>query len=101
MVTWVPGMAPFGWKLTTYGGGTVNSAVLLLTPPTVTTAGPVADVTGTLAMICVLLQLETEAGWPLKLSTLVPCDAPKAVPFIVTCVPTGPLVGEMLEIVWL
>ena len=39
----------------------------------------------------------TVTGAPLKVTTLLPCEAPKFVPEITTCVPTGPVVGEMLE----
>jgi hypothetical protein len=39
----------------------------------------------------------TVTGAPLKVTTLLPCDAPKFEPVTTTCVPTGPLVGEMLE----
>src|SRR4051812_15211179 len=33
---------------------------------------------------------------PLNVTVLVPCDAPKFVPAIVTAVPTGPLLGNRL-----
>ena len=44
----------------------------------------------------VALQLVGVAVVPLNVTVLVPCDAPKVVPVIVTEVPTGPEVGLRL-----
>lgn len=46
---------------------------------------------GTVATMLVALQLVGVADTPLNATMLVPCDAPKLVPVIVTGVPTGPL----------
>lgn len=43
----------------------------------------------------VALQLTGVPATPLNVRVLVPCDAPKLVPVIVTEVPTGPKAGEM------
>jgi hypothetical protein len=48
---------------------------------------------GTGPVIFVALQLVGVADIPLKVTVLVPCDAPKFGPVIVTGVPTGPLFG--------
>lgn len=44
----------------------------------------------------VALQLRGDAGAPLNVTVLVPCDAPKFVPEIVTEVVSNPDVGERL-----
>lgn len=44
----------------------------------------------------VLLQLVGIAGVPLKLIVLVPCDAPKFAPLMVTNAPTAPKLGDRL-----
>ena len=44
-------------------------------------------------------QLVTDAVVPLKVTVLLPCDVPKFEPVIVTDVPTGPDVGERLDMV--
>ena len=62
-----------------------------------TVTGPVVAVVGTVATICVLLQLVMEvAAVPLKLRVLLPCAEPKPVPPIVTDVPVAPALGERL-----
>src|ERR1700687_3471837 len=64
---------------------------------TVTVTGPEPGraVLGTVATICVLLQLVTEAACtPLKLTVLLPCVAPKFDPVIVTTVPIPPKFGD-------
>src|SRR5882724_12169502 len=96
IVTVVPATPPSGQKNETDGGGTENTFVaLLLMLLTLTIAGPLAAVTGTVATICVSDQLFIEAaGCPLNDRTLVPCEAPKPTPVKVTCVPTGPVEGE-------
>lgn len=77
----------------------VNVTPLLLTPPTVTTTGPeVAD----LGTATVMLEFDHPAGvaaTPLNVTLLVPCDAPKLVPEIVTVVPVRPLCGDSAVIV--
>ena len=47
----------------------------------------------------VALQLVGVPVVPLNVTVLVPCDAPKFVPVMVTAVPTGPEVGFKLEMV--
>jgi hypothetical protein len=81
-----------GFKLVMIGGGggTVNAAPLLESPPTDTTTLPDTAPAGTGATMLVELQLEGVASVPLKLTVLVPCVAPKPVPIIVTGVPTAP-----------
>src|SRR5438045_1780505 len=69
------------------------------TPETVTESGPEVALAGTGAMILPPLQLVGAAGIPLKLTLLVPCDAPKPLPLTVTDVPTGPTDGDKPEIV--
>lgn len=75
---------------------TVNGDPALATPLTVITTlpEPVAPL-GTVATICVLLQLVTEAAVvvPGKTMVLDPCDEPKFVPVIVTEEPTAAEVG--------
>ncbi len=51
---------------------------------------PVVAPVGTATATLVVLQLVGVAAIPLKVTVLVPCDAPKFVPAIVTGVPTGP-----------
>jgi hypothetical protein len=69
---------------------TVKFTPLLPNPPTVTTTGPVAAPLGTGATMLVLLQNVGVVATPLNVTVLVPWDAPKLVPVIVTGVPTGP-----------
>src|SRR5579864_5816891 len=96
MVNVVPTVPPVGVRLYSEGAGTVKTrSLLLLMLLTVTLTGPVDEVTGTVATICVSPQLAMEDGaWPLNVSTLVPCVVPKPAPLIVTCVPTGPVYGD-------
>src|SRR6267143_779696 len=64
---------------------------------TVTVTGPKPGVAvlGTLATICVFVQLVmVVAAPPLKVSVLVPCEEPKLAPATVTDVPIGPSSGE-------
>jgi hypothetical protein len=72
---------------------TVKLTALLAWPPMVTTTLPVVALAGTVVTILVALQLVTVAAVPLNVTVLVPCEAPKFVPVIVTEVPTGPAVG--------
>src|ERR1700730_13850784 len=70
----------------------------LVLEPTVTTTGPVPEgaALGTLAIICVLLQLMIDvAVTPLNVSVLVPCVVPKPEPEIVTELPTAPRAGDV------
>src|SRR6266700_2677528 len=86
---------PWGKYELTLGGGTLNVTLLLVTLLTTTCTGPALAVTGTIATICVSVQLVTEvAGCPLKVSVLLPWLPPKFVPAIVTEVPTIPVVGD-------
>ena len=74
-------------------GVTVNSTPPLVSPPTVTTTSPVVAPAGTATVIEVSLQLVAVADVPLKLTVLVPCEAPKLVPLISIDVPSGPESG--------
>ena len=77
-------------------GGTVNFHPLEGTPATVTTRLPEVAPSGTGTMIVAALQLVGVATVPLKLTVLAPCVAPKSVPEMVTLVPGGPELGEIL-----
>jgi len=96
MVTAVPHDPDAGFKLIILGI-TENPTLLLGTPPTLTITLPVEAPAGTGTTILVALQLVAAAAVPLKVTVLVPCDAPKFIPVIVTAVPTGPLVGLKFE----
>src|SRR3954462_8262925 len=72
-------------------------------PPTVATTTPTAPVAvpgGTVATICVSLQLTTSAFGPVafapakKWTVLLVCDGPKPVPVMVTVAPTGAIAGD-------
>src|SRR5215467_5339635 len=75
---------------------TVKLTPLLASPPTVTTTLPLVAPDGTGTTMLVADQLVGAAVVPLNFTVLVPCDAPKFVPVIVTDVATGPLVGDRL-----
>jgi len=99
MATEVPTGPEAGLRLVTLGGTiTVNSAPLLGRPATVTTTFPVVAPLGTGTTMLVALQLVGVAAIPLNVTVLVPCDAPKFAPVIVTEVPRGPKVGLRLVI---
>jgi hypothetical protein len=73
---------------------TANATPLLLTPPTVTTTLPGVAPLGTATPMLVGPQLLAGgASVPLNFIVLVPSDAPKFAPVIVTEVPTGPEAG--------
>lgn len=55
---------------------------------------PVVAPGGTLAEMLVALQPVTVAVVPLNLTLLVPCEAPKLLPLIVTATPTAPVPGD-------
>src|ERR1700746_2933849 len=99
IVTAVPTGPEVGDRLVILGvDDTGKLTPLLATPPTVTTTFPVVAPVGTDVAMLVALQLVTVAAVPLKVTVLVPCEAPKVVPVIVTAVPTGPEVGDRLVI---
>lgn len=75
------------------GDNTKNPAPLLASPPTVTYKGPKVAPVGTGAVILVALQFVGVAAAPLNVIVLVPCEAPKPVPVMVTEVPGAPLPG--------
>jgi len=75
---------------------TVKSVPLLATPPTVTMTLPVAAPTGTGAMTLEAPQLVGAELTPLKVTVLVPWDAPKFAPKIVTEEPIAPADGLRL-----
>ena len=74
-------------------GVTVKLTALLAWPLTVTTTLPVVAPEGTGATMFVALQLVGVALTPLKVTVLVPCEAPKLLPEIATDVPSGPEEG--------
>jgi len=97
MVNEVPTGPDIGLRLEMLGGTkTVKGAPLLARPPTVTMTLPDVAPFGTGTTMLVALQLVGAAAAPLKVTVLVPCEAPKFAPLIVTEVPTGPEVGERL-----
>jgi len=75
---------------------TVKLTPLLTMPFTATTTLPVVAPVGTGATILVAFQLVGVAAVPLNLIVLVPCEAPKLAPVIVTEVPTAPAIGFRL-----
>ncbi len=94
IVTEVPTGPDVGERLVILGKMmTVKATPLLATPPTVTTTFPVVAPPGTVTEMPVALQLVGVAAVPLKVTVLVPCDAPKFVPLIATGVPTEPEFG--------
>ena len=97
MVTEVAAAPEVGLRLVMLGGTeTVNGAPLLANPPTVMMTLPVVEPEGTGTTMLVALQLVGVAAVPLKVTVLVPCEAPKFVPLIVTEAPTRPDVGDRL-----
>ena len=84
-----------GFSLLISGGGPVTVKVtwLLDSPPTVTTTGPVAALAGTVTVIEASLQFVGVAATPLKVTVLVPWEAPKFTPPITTVVSTWPRAG--------
>jgi len=97
MVTEVPTEPTLGDRLLMAGGArTVKRTPLLARPPTVTMTLPDVPPFGTGTTILAALQLVGAAAVPLKVTVLVPCEAPKFAPVIVTEVPIGPEVGERL-----
>ena len=97
MVTEVPTGPDVGFRLTIVGVN-VKFTLLLAKPPTVTTTAtvPAVPMFGAGTTILVALQLVGVVEVPLNVTLLVPCDAPKFVPVIVTEVPNGPEVGDKL-----
>src|SRR5262249_58742754 len=94
MVTDVPTWPEIGFRFEMLGTGGVTEKLTLLlgTPPTATTTGPLVAPVGTCAVILVEDQFAgaiVPAEVPLKVTVLVPCDAPKLVPLIVTEVRTA------------
>lgn len=100
MMTEAPTSPDVGLRLAMLGGGTVTVKVtpLLAVPPTVTTTLPVVAPVGTGTAMLDALQLVGVAEVPLNVTVLVPWEAPKFVPEIVTDVPTTPEVGFKFEI---
>lgn len=97
MVTEVPTVPEVGERLVIWGftvKGALPPAATLIAPLTVTTIWPLVAAPGTGTTTCVLLQLVGVAVAPLKVIVLRPWLLPKALPLMVTEVPTDPLVGE-------
>ena len=101
IVTEVPAGPLFGFRLVIVGGMEVTEKLtpLLATPATVTTTFPVVAPVGTGTVMLVVLQLVGVAVVPLKVTMLVPCNAAKLVPVIVTGVPNAPAFGLRFVIV--
>jgi hypothetical protein len=98
MVTAVPTAAETGLRPEMFGvGKTVNATPLLAPPPTVITTLPLVAPDGTGTAMLVALQLVGVAAVPLNVMELVPWEAPKFVPPIVTAVPMVADVGLTLE----
>ena len=83
-------------------GGLVDTVNVEPLPPlldwpfTVTITFPLEAPFGTDVTILLAVQLDAVADTPLNVTALVPWDAPKFVPLIVTEVPTPPEVGDRL-----
>jgi hypothetical protein len=73
---------------------TLNMTPLDWAPFTVRTTDPLVAFVGAIAVMDVEDQLETWATMPLKVTLLVPCVVPKAVPVITTVVPAEPRLGD-------
>src|SRR5436309_99989 len=74
---------------------TVNGHPLLATPATVTATFPLTAPAGTGTAIDVALQDDGVATTEPNFTVLLPAEAPKLAPVMVTGVPTGPKLGEM------
>jgi hypothetical protein len=101
IVTAVPIVPDVGDRLLMTGPGvevTEKATPFLATLFTVKTTDPLVAPPGTGATTRLALQLLGVATVPLNLMLLVPCDAPKFAPLMVTDVPTLPDVGERLTI---
>jgi len=97
IATDVPTVPELGLRFVIVGGNvTVKVTPLLARPLTVTTTLPVVAPAGTGTRILVLPQLVGVADAPLKVTVLVPCEAPKLAPLIVIEAPTGPEAGLRL-----
>src|SRR5437016_4443317 len=66
---------------------------------TVTANGPEVAAAGIVMLMEVALQELTVVAAPFNSTVLPPCKSPKPEPEISTCVPVGPLAGEMDVIV--
>jgi len=94
IVTTDPAKPEVGDTLVIDGTGkTVKLTPLLATPEMETNTFPVVAPPGTATAMLVALQLVGVDVVPLKVTVLVPCDAPKFVPEIVTGVPGAPELG--------
>jgi hypothetical protein len=98
IVTDVPVGPDCGETLETVGAVPIPKAKLLLlgTPPTVTSTGPVVAPSGTGTTMLVALQLVGVATIPLKVKLLFPCVMPKFSPVTDTQVPRTPTDGFKL-----
>jgi hypothetical protein len=101
IVTEVPVKPDVGFRPVILGPEAVTAKLtpLLATPPTVTTIFPVVAPAGTGTTTLVAVQLAGVAAIPLNITVLVPCEAPRLVPVIVTDDPIAPDVGFMEVIV--
>jgi len=92
-----PTIPEFGVRLL-MAGGTVKVTPLLAPLEVVTTRLPVVAPAGTVAVMRPALQAVTVAAVPLKVTVLVPCEAPKVEPAMTTDDPTIPEFGVRLLI---
>jgi len=97
ILTRAPIAPELGLRLEMFGT-TEKATGLLAWLPTPTRILPDEAPTGTGTTIVVAFQFVGVAGTPLKVTVLVPCDAPKFAPDIVTGVPTIPEAGFTLVI---
>jgi hypothetical protein len=98
IATDVPTIPLLGVRPLIFGAPTtVNNTPLLALPATVTTTLPVVAPFGTGTPMLVLFQDEIAvARVPLKVTVLLPCELPKVVPVMISCVPTAPEVKDKL-----
>ena len=94
IVTVEPAGPEVGLKLEMFGM-TEKGSPLLAPPPTVTRTLPLVAPLGTGTAMLVSLQTVGMPAVPLNVTVLVPCEAPKPPPKIVTGVPTTPEFGLM------
>ena len=84
-----------GDAVSTSAATAVNATELLADPPTVTTMGsePITALLGTVAIICVVVQVPAAAATPPNVTVLLPWLVPNPLPLIVTFFPIGCVVG--------
>jgi hypothetical protein len=100
--TEVPATPDAGVKLVMTGAPGIvtvkSSALVAVFPATVTVIRPLVAPSGTLVLIEPVSEALAAAAFPLNVTALLAAVALKPAPYIVTAVPTGPLVGVKLVI---